>query len=109
MLHSETSVKDHFKDVNVIIPQALFITTDEFDEFIETNALKPLARMDLPDEAMAKRFLEADFPEAMEDQLRAYLSNIRHPLAVRSSSILEDARFRAHAGLYRTYMLPTSA
>jgi hypothetical protein len=55
---------------------------------------------------VAVAFGKAAFPQPIADDLRAYLARITYPLAVRSSSLLEDAKFQAYAGLYRTYMLP---
>jgi DNA-binding response OmpR family regulator len=95
-----------FDQVNIFIPQTLVITTQGFDEFIEQNNLKELSKIDLPDEQVAKRFLQGQFPSRLEEDLRIYLSHIKYPLAVRSSGLLEDAQFHAYAGLYKTYMLP---
>jgi hypothetical protein len=106
LLHHYRQRLNRFEDVTITIPQTLVITTDVFDAMVETNRLKPMAQLDLPDAQIAKRFLLASFPEEITDKLRAYLSEVCHPLAVRSSSLLEDARFRAYAGLYKTYMLP---
>lgn len=105
LLHYHATTWSRFDGVHIFIPQTLVITTDAFDAFIETNYLKALARAHLSDEHIAERFLAGAFPEEIKHKLRAYLSHIRHPLAVRSSSLLEDARFRAYAGLYKTIML----
>jgi hypothetical protein len=82
------------------------VTTEGFDAFIEENDLKELAKSDAPDEEIAEVFHAANFPQWIAEALKAYLEQINYPLAVRSSSLLEDAQFRAYAGLYRTYMLP---
>jgi hypothetical protein len=108
LIHGGAAPMDRFGAAAPSIPQTLVITTEAFDAFVEANRLKPLSRQDLPDPEVAARFRAAEIPLGLEEQLRAYLSVIRYPLAVRSSSLLEDARFRAHAGLYRTYMLPNS-
>jgi hypothetical protein len=106
LIRRHESLSAHFKGVSISIPAALVITTDVFEAFVETNYLAPLAGMDHSDTYIATRFLAASFPEEITAHLKAYLSEIRHPLSVRSSSLLEDARFRAYAGLYKTYMLP---
>ena len=97
---------DQFKNARIAIPQTLVITTDIFDEFIEHNNLRQLAREKQSDAAIAEHFMHAAFPEETAELLRTYLSVIRYPLAVRSSSLHEDARSWAYAGLYRTVMLP---
>ena len=95
-----------FKEINLFVPQTLVITTDGFDAFVEENELKGLSKSDAPDDEIAAAFQKAKFPQWISDELRVYLSKISYPLAIRSSSLLEDAQFRAYAGLYRTYMLP---
>ena len=97
---------EKFEDIQILIPQTMVITTEGFDRFVEDNDLKGLAKSDDPDEKIAEAFCKAAFPQWIADDLKAYLSKITYPLAVRSSSLLEDAQFRAYAGLYRTYMLP---
>jgi hypothetical protein len=105
-LQQNIQFHNKFNQVNIFIPQTLVITTQGFDEYIEQNDLKELSKIDMPDEQVAKRFLQGQFPSQIEEDLRIYLSHIRYPLAVRSSSLLEDAQFHAYAGLYKTYMLP---
>ena len=95
-----------YLDVDIRVPHTLVITTDAFDAFIEANDLRGFSKSDDPDDVIAKHFLAAQFPPKIADDLKAYLHEVRHPLAVRSSGLLEDAQFRAYAGLYRTYMIP---
>jgi len=102
-LHSE--MMQNFGDVDIIIPKSLVITTDGFEAFIQHNHLLEIADIDMPDKEIAERFLQAEFPKWIREDLEVYLKDIHYPLAVRSSSLLEDAQFRAYAGLYRTYML----
>ncbi|MEW5722635.1 MAG: PEP/pyruvate-binding domain-containing protein [Thermodesulfobacteriota bacterium] len=92
--------------VEFLIPHTLVITTETFDAFTEANNLKYLSKTDLPDEEIAELFRRAELPETLAWDLEAYLAKVRYPLAVRSSGLLEDAQFRAYAGLYRTYMIP---
>ena len=95
-----------YEDIKILIPQTMVITTEGFDTFVEENDLKGLSKSDDPDEYIAEAFCNASFPQWIADDLKNYLAKITYPLAVRSSSLLEDAQFRAYAGLYWTYMLP---
>ncbi|MGD9133900.1 MAG: PEP/pyruvate-binding domain-containing protein [Desulfobacterales bacterium] len=108
LLQRLPAIHKKFEDVNIFVPQTLVVTTDGFDAFIEENDLKELAKSDAPDEEIAGVFHGANFPQWIAEELKAYLKQINYPLAVRSSSLLEDAQFRAYAGLYRTYMLPNN-
>lgn len=95
-----------FENAKIVIPQTLVVTTDIFDEFIEKNNLRRLARENRSDQYIAEKFVNADFPPNIIELLRSYLTIMTYPLAVRSSSLLEDDQLWAYAGLYRTYMLP---
>ncbi len=90
----------------ILIPPCLVLTTEAFDSIVERGSLQDLSKTDMPDDAIAARFLSSPFPEAMARDLRAFLLEASYPLAVRSSSLFEDAQFQAYAGLYKTYMLP---
>lgn len=104
-LHEYPSLRDKFSDLDILIPQTLIITTECFEEFIKNNNLRYLSRRDLPNDEIAVFFLNGEFPSRFRTQLRIYLEHVTGPIAVRSSSLLEDAKFRAYAGLYHTYML----
>ncbi len=106
LLQRVGAIHDAYPGITICIPQSLVITTEAFDAFVAENDLKRFATRDAPDEAVAEAFRSAAFPQPTADDLRAYLARVTYPLAVRSSSLLEDAKFRAYAGLYRTYMLP---
>jgi CheY-like chemotaxis protein len=106
LLQRLPAIHKKFENVNILIPQTMVITTEGFDAFVEQNDLKRFSKSDAPDEEIAAAFCKATFPQWIADDLKAYLASITYPLAVRSSSLLEDAQFRAYAGLYRTYMLP---
>jgi hypothetical protein len=106
LLKRSTDLHAQHPGVNIMVPQSLVITTEGFDAFIEQNKLLELANNDLPDQEIARQFLKASIPEWVKKDLTAYMRQVRHPIAIRSSSLLEDAQFRAYAGLYRTYMLP---
>ena len=90
----------------VNIPKTVVLCTDIFDEFMETNRLYPLALSDISDEEMLSRFLEAELPKRLVDDLMAFFEVVKRPIAVRSSSLLEDAHYQPFAGVYSTYMVP---
>jgi CheY-like chemotaxis protein len=100
------AIHQKFENINIFVPQAMVITTAGFETFVEENNLKGYSKSDAPDEEIAETFCKAAFPQWIAEDLKAYLARITYPLAVRSSSLLEDAQFRAYAGLYRTYMVP---
>ncbi|MCC8143256.1 MAG: phosphoenolpyruvate synthase [Tannerellaceae bacterium] len=90
----------------VNIPKTVVICTDVFDEFMETNELYPLALSDADDEMILKYFLRATLPSSLIDDLMAFFEVVRSPLAIRSSSLLEDSHYQPFAGIYSTYMVP---
>ncbi len=104
VLARQHELAQRFPDLPIRIPKTLVITTDGFDAFMEHNQLTaPFPTT--PDEEIAGRFLAAEMPQWLTDLLASFLAQVRVPLTVRSSSILEDAYFRPFAGLYSTYML----
>jgi len=105
VLHRSSELMQSFDTVDIFVPQTLVITTEYFDDIIRMNRLENMILEDLPDEIVAQRFLKADFPEKLLSQLAWYLEAIHYPLAVRSSSLLEDAQFKPYAGLYKTFFL----
>ncbi len=94
---------DHFA---VTIPKTVVICTDIFDEFMETNELYPLALSDVDDETILKYFLRAGLPARLIEDLMAFFDVVKSPIAVRSSSLLEDSHYQPFAGIYSTYMVP---
>ena len=106
LLRRNPSLEEKFRPVEIFIPQTLVVTTEVFDAFVEENGLVELAKGDVRDEVIAARFMEARFPARFEALLAGFLAHFKYPLAVRSSSLLEDAQYRAYAGLYKTYMVP---
>lgn len=95
-----------YPSLRIAIPQTLVITTEGFDDFIESNQLKSLSKSNFNDAEIADIFLKAPLPQWILKKLKAFLGQVSYPLAVRSSGLLEDAQTRAYAGLYSTYMLP---
>ena len=94
---------DHFA---VTIPKTVVICTDIFDEFMETNELYPVAQSDVDDETILKYFLRASLPARLIEDLMAFFDVVKSPIAVRSSSLLEDSHYQPFAGIYSTYMVP---
>ncbi|GJM45550.1 MAG: hypothetical protein DHS20C21_23920 [Gemmatimonadota bacterium] len=94
--------------VQVGIPTMTVITSTLFDAFLERNRLHEVAASDLPDERMAHAFQQADLPVELVGDLRALTEEVRTPLAIRSSSLLEDAQFQPFAGVYATKMIPNN-
>jgi hypothetical protein len=91
--------------VKIHIPPSAVIGTDVFDDFIRDNHLSGIALSEAADEEIAAAFLGGRFPESILDDLRVFVTRVRYPLAVRSSSLLEDSHEQPFAGIYRTYML----
>jgi DNA-binding NarL/FixJ family response regulator len=96
---------DGLKAGRVFVPPAAVIGTEIFDAFLQINDLAALALSEATDDEIARAFLAASFPNAVMDDLRAFAARIRYPVAVRSSSLLEDSYDQPFAGIYRTYML----
>ena len=94
------------ENFNTNIPKTVVICTDIFDEFMETNELLPVALSDADDETILKYFLRASLPASLIDDLMAFFDVVKSPIAVRSSSLLEDSHYQPFAGIYSTYMIP---
>ncbi|MGB7556776.1 MAG: PEP/pyruvate-binding domain-containing protein [Candidatus Korobacteraceae bacterium] len=95
-------------DINVNIPTMAVIATDCFDEFIARNRLGELCVEELPDDHIGHAFQHADLPVELLGDLRALIEQVKTPLAIRSSSLLEDALNRPFAGVYGTKMIPNN-
>ena len=90
----------------VNIPKTVVICTDIFDEFMDTNELYPVALGDADDETILRYFLRASLPSRLIEDLMAFFDVVKSPIAVRSSSLLEDSHYQPFAGIYSTYMVP---
>lgn len=97
---------DNFHGVTITIPRTVVLCTDIFDEFMADNDLYPLALSNASDEEILSAFLKGRLPERVRDDLLALTEVVNRPLAVRSSSILEDSHYQPFAGVYSTYMIP---
>lgn len=99
---------DTFEDVRVTIPSLVAVTTEVFDAFVERNGLREIALSDEPDRRIAHAFQQGEIPPEFVGDLRGLIEGVRQPLAIRSSSLLEDALFRPFAGVYKTKMTPNN-
>ncbi|NIS15126.1 MAG: histidine kinase [candidate division Zixibacteria bacterium] len=105
---NDFKLSDFFEDIAITVPPSLVLATDIFDRFLEINDLKDFAIKCRDDDELKNVFLAADFPPEVVNGLMSFLNLIHNPLAVRSSSLLEDSRYLPFAGIYSTYMLPNN-
>ena len=97
---------EQFENAQITIPRTVVLCTDIFTEFMEQNKLYPIALSDLIDQEILTYFLKARLPQKLIADLYAFLGSITAPIAVRSSSLLEDSHYQPFAGIYSTYMVP---
>ena len=95
-----------WEGVRVMVPRTLVITTEYFDRFIIENGLQYVINADLSDAEILSEFVVSSLPQELMDSLRVFIHNVKKPLAVRSSSKLEDSYYQPFAGIYSTYMIP---
>jgi len=105
---SSPAAREKLKAMKVKIPQTFVLGTDVFDSFMEINQLRDFAYACNDDLEIANRFIKSQLPRKVVDNLRYILERIDYPLAVRSSSLLEDSHFQPFAGIYSTFMLPNN-
>ncbi|MDR2847465.1 MAG: phosphoenolpyruvate synthase, partial [Bacteroidales bacterium] len=98
--------ENKFPKTLVQIPKTVVLATDIFDEFMETNDLYARALQDLPNEEILHYFLNAALPQHLVDDLTVFFAVVKAPVAIRSSSLLEDSHYQPFAGIYNTYMVP---
>jgi len=103
---SSNIYRSDFPQIDIYIPNLTVICTDVFDTFMERNGLYGIATSDSPDDRIAHAFQKADLPFDVLGDLRALMEQIHTPLAIRSSSLLEDATYEPFAGVYATKMIP---
>lgn len=100
---------ENFENTQITIPKTVVLCTDNFSEFMELNQLYPIALSELSDDEILKHFLKARLPKRLIADLHAFLKAVNSPIAVRSSSLLEDSHYQPFAGIYSTYMVPYNA
>lgn len=99
---------DRWEDVRVLVPRTMVVTTEFFDRFIYDNGLQYVIESDLSDEEILSEFVASTLPQDLNDALRHFIRVTNKPLAVRSSSKLEDSYYQPFAGVYSTYMIPST-
>ena len=104
-------IKEHeelnkYERVTVQIPKTVVLCTDIFDEFMERNGLYQIALSDASNDEILAAFLKAQLPDSLYEDFEIFIDATRSPLAIRSSSLLEDAHYQPFAGVYSTYMIP---
>ena len=99
-------LSERYPGIKVSIPRTIVVATDYFDQFILENDLQYVIDSEITDEEVLSEFVSSRLPEELVDQLRVYVHTARSPLAVRSSSKLEDSSYQPFAGVYSTYMIP---
>ncbi len=97
---------DSLDGISIAIPRTVVICTDIFDEFMEGNNLYPIALSDASDDEILHAFLQARLPKSLREDFEYLFDVVDGPLAVRSSSLLEDSHYQPFAGIYSTYMIP---
>lgn len=97
-----------WEDVRISVPRTMVVTTDYFDRFIEENGLKYVIDAHLSDSELLSEFVASQLPSGLTVALKAFVKVARRPLAIRSSSKLEDSYHQPFAGVYSTYMIPSS-
>ncbi|MGD8450758.1 MAG: PEP/pyruvate-binding domain-containing protein [Phycisphaerae bacterium] len=103
-----TELERDFPGVDVHVPNSVVIGTDVFDEFLDANRLRMVALRTANDEWLTWAFLTAKLPEAVIRDLQVFIDRVRGPIAVRSSSLLEDSQYHPFAGTYATHMIPNA-
>ena len=107
-LLNTTGLAERFPGVRIAVPPSAVVATDVFEQFLEDNDLLDFALQCRDEDRLRRRFLRADFPAAVREDLSVYLEAARYPLAVRSSSLLEDSQYQPFTGVYDTLMLPNN-
>ena len=105
-LKKNPHILEKFKDITISVPKTLVISTEAFDSFINENKLRDIPNCDFSDNQITEIFLQSSLPDWLHSYLKLFIDHINYPLAIRSSSLLEDAQFQPFAGIYKTYMLP---
>jgi CheY-like chemotaxis protein len=104
LLHNHR-IGRQFPNIRIAVPPALVLATDIFDRFLAENNLQEFAIHGTDDEGIRQRFVAASLPSPVRDSLLEFLAEVRYPIAVRSSSLLEDSQYQPFTGVYETFML----
>ncbi len=104
LLHNNR-VGRRFPGVRIVVPPSVVLATDVFDRFLSESSLLDFAMHCTDDDEILRNFLQASLPGSVREDLLAFLSEVEYPLAVRSSSLLEDSQYQPFTGVYETFML----
>lgn len=105
----KNNIFNKFPGVIITIPRTVVLSTDIFDDFMEENDLYKIGMSDKSDEEILNNFINAKLPSRVYQDLYAFISVIKNPIAIRSSSKLEDSHYQPFAGIYSTYMIPKTS
>jgi len=105
-LLTDRGLDRRFPGIRIQVPSSLVLGTDLFDQFLDENDLRSFAINCQDEAAVRARIMAASFPADTREDLRTFLDHVRYPLAIRSSSLLEDSQHQPFSGVYETYMLP---
>ncbi len=108
ILQEHQELYEKYPKLNIIIPKTLVVSVDGFESFVSQNHLLRFADNGYTDKEVTKGFLNAKMPDWLTNQLKDFITQVKYPLSIRSSSLLEDAQFQPYAGLYQTYMIPNN-
>ncbi len=108
-LLAKSNLQKKYPDIKLKIPSSFVISSEVFEEFMSINDLQEMASNSTNEEEIAQKFLEAQLPVEITENLRVLINEIDYPLAARSSSILEDSQVLPFAGIFKTYILPNCA
>ncbi|NCC71828.1 MAG: phosphoenolpyruvate synthase [Sphingobacteriia bacterium] len=97
---------DFYDNIIITIPRTVVLGTDVFDEYMEENRLYEIALSGKPDQEILEKFVKSRLPFRIHEDLYTFISITRNPIAIRSSSLLEDSHYQPFAGIYSTYMIP---
>ena len=106
---NNSGVKSKFKDINIRVPKCAVIGTNEFDQFMKDNQLWKIALLGTDDKKLEKTFMKARLSMDLTLKLEVFIKDNTYPLAVRSSSLLEDSQYQPLSGTYETYMLANNS
>ena len=108
-LLKDAKLDKKYPEISIRVPKVAVIGTDEFDVFMDSNDLWKIAfDENKSDRSISNAFLKGKLSKSLQSTLRNYLNNVKSPIAVRSSSLLEDSQYQPLAGMYATYMLPNT-
>lgn len=107
-LCADFEIGREFPGMAIGVPSAVVVATDVFEQFLEENGLADFCMTSTDDAEIHRRIMDARFPEEARQDLAAFLAQVNYPLAIRSSSLLEDSQYQPFTGVYETYMLPNN-